>query len=150
MTTPYVHDETVHNVQAANEIVPALIDIFHPHSVLDFGCGIGTFLSVFKRLGVNDVLGVDGPWVDQHMLEKYLASNEFLEADLRHFVRMSRNFDLVISLEVAEHLDERHADVFLDSITAAGDTIVFSAAIPGQGGQNHLNEQPLSYWIQKF
>ena len=63
---------------------------------------------------------------------------------------LGRTFDLVQTLEVAEHLDEASADTFVDSLARHGDTILFSAAIPGQGGTHHVNEQWPSYWAEKF
>src|SRR5690606_6408407 len=57
---------------------------------------------------------------------------------------------MAISLEVAEHLPEDAADIFVDSLTKHASVILFSAAIPQQGGQNHLNEQWPNYWNEKF
>jgi len=146
----YIHSEAVHNLQAPQEIVPRVIELLRPNSVIDVGCGIGTFLHVFKQHHVVDVLGVDGDWVDRGLLSKYLAPAEFVERDLETPLNVGRRFDLVVCLEVAEHLGAHAAATFIDSLTTLGDAILFSAAIPGQGGQNHLNEQPLSYWISLF
>lgn len=136
--------------RAAEGIVPTLSDLVQTRSLPDGGCGISTFLAVFKRLGVKEVLGIDGPWVRRELLAKYPVPHEFMERDLTAPFGLPRNFDLIVSLEVAEHLPEEAAERFGDSLTASGDTIAFSAAIPGQGRQNHLNEQPLSHWIDKF
>ncbi|NJK83678.1 MAG: hypothetical protein HC912_07540 [Saprospiraceae bacterium] len=65
-------------------------------------------------------------------------------------IELSRVFDLVLSLEVAEHLAETSADIFIENLVKHGNTILFSAAIPGQGGLRHLNEQYPSYWLKKF
>jgi hypothetical protein len=83
-------------------------------------------------------------------LNQNLEENEFLPADLSFPFKLDRKFDLLISLEVAEHLKEESADDFIQSLCAHSDLILFSAAIPFQGGQNHLNEQHPTYWIQKF
>ena len=63
---------------------------------------------------------------------------------------LNRRFDLVQSLEVAEHLPAACADTFVDNLARHGDVILFSAAVPGQGGEHHVNEQPYEYWRSKF
>jgi len=148
--TKYLHNEEVHNLDDPQRIVPVLIDKFKPKSVLDVGCGIGNFLSEFKKGGVQKVLGVDGAWVDRKILHKYLNEEEFQDSDLEKPIKLDQKYDLVISLEVAEHLKLSSAEIFVKSLVDAGDIVVFSAAIPGQGGQNHVNEQPLSYWKKIF
>lgn len=146
----YLHDEKVHNLEAPREIVPIILKLLQPSSVVDVGCGIGTFLRVFKEHGVSTVLGVDGSWVNRQLLEKHISRSEFLERDLEAPLALDRRFDLVVSLEVAEHLKADTAERFVRSLTDAGDAVVFSAAIPGQSGQNHVNEQPMTYWIELF
>jgi len=144
----YVHEADTHNLASPNIVVPYLVEQFRPSSVVDVGCGIGTFLHVFKQQGVGQVLGVDGKWVDRSKL--YIGENEFLETNLEEPIRLGREFDMVICLEVAEHLAPSSADIIVDSLTSLGKTIVFSAATAKQGGQNHLNEQPFAYWKEKF
>lgn len=144
----YIHEEDTHNLNSPTIIVPYLVDTFKPASVIDVGCGIGTFLHVFKEQGVKDVLGIDGKWVNKEQL--YISNEEFLEANLEEPIKINRTCDLAICLEVAEHLEVAAADVIIDSLTSLSKTIVFSAATWKQGGQNHLNEQPFSYWKEKF
>ncbi len=150
MIEKYIHEEDVHNLESPREIVPVIMNLLRPKSVVDVGCGIGTFLHCFKQQGVKDVLGIDGPWVNKEMLHKHLSPEEFQERDLEQKINVGKKYDLVISLEVAEHLSERSADTFVDNLASLGETILFSAAIPDQGGQNHINEQWLSYWEEKF
>jgi SAM-dependent methyltransferase len=146
----YVHEVAVHNSDAPNEIVPILIELFKPTSVVDFGCGIGTFLSSFKSSGINNVLGIDGPWASKDLLYANINSTEFLETDLAKDIQLPIYYDMVLSLEVAEHIEEKYADIFIKNLIAAGKIIIFSAAVPQQGGQNHVNEQWISYWAEKF
>jgi SAM-dependent methyltransferase len=148
MTVKYVHEDFTHNLQSPNIIVSYLVEQFKPRSVVDIGCGLGTFLRVFKELGIKDVVGVDGDWVDRGKL--FIDADEFRKADLEAPIHLDRVFDLVLCLEVAEHLSEGSADTIVDSLTRLGKTIIFSAATLRQGGQNHINEQPFSYWKAKF
>ena len=146
----YTHKEDVHNLESPNIIVPQIIKLLNPGSVVDIGCGLGTFLKAFKQLGVSDVLGVDGSWVEKDLLYKNIQPVEFLERDLEKEIQLKKKYDLVLSLEVAEHLSEKSADIFIQTLVNAGGNILFSAAIPNQGGQNHINEQWLTYWEAKF
>ncbi|WP_461588253.1 class I SAM-dependent methyltransferase [Winogradskyella sp.] len=138
----------MHNYNAAEEVVPLLIKWFSPQKVVDVGCGIGTWLSVFEKYGVSEILGVDGDYVKKEQLT--ISIEKFIGTNLEEPLKIDKQFDLVISLEVAEHLSESSADSFIDSICKLGDTVLFSAAIKTQGGQNHINEQRPNYWISAF
>ncbi len=144
----YVHNENIHNLKAPRLIVPHLINLFNPKSVIDVGCGIGTFLYVFQENGIENVLGVDGGWVDSSKL--HISERFFLERDLEKKLNLNKRFDLALSLEVAEHLKQNVADVFVESLVSLSNIIIFAAAIPKQGGQNHINEQYPKYWQEKF
>lgn len=150
MSEKYIHYEGIHNLKDPQEIVPEIMRILNPASVVDIGCGLGTFLYCFKKEGVKDVLGIDGSWVNKQALSKYLDEAEFLEKDLEKPFTLDKKFDLVLSLEVAEHLSPQSAAIFVNNLVEAGKLILFSAAIPLQGGQNHINEQWLTYWEEKF
>ncbi len=134
--------------QSARQIVPLLIEWIKPRSVIDVGCGSGEWLAEFYNNGVTDILGVDGPWVDYSVLS--IKKELFLQHDLTVPLTLHRSFDLVISLEVAEHLPEQASEMFINGLTALAPVILFSAAIPYQGGDNHQNEQWASYWIAAF
>ena len=146
----YKHSDTVHNLNSSGKIVPLFVEMFQPSSVLDVGCGIGTWLKSFMDSGIEDIVGIDGDYVNRHQLSEYIHPDKFTPKDLSVPFDLQRKFDLVISLEVAEHLPESSAARFVESLTKHGDTIIFSAAIPNQGGQNHLNEQWKKYWIDLF
>jgi hypothetical protein len=118
-------------------------------SAVDLGCGVGTWLLTLKETyGVREVLGVEGEWLDRKLL--LISESEFRAADLSHELRLGRKFDLAISLEVAEHIASEFAPVFVRSLVNASDFVLFSAAIPGQGGVNHYNEQWPGYWYELF
>jgi hypothetical protein len=123
--------------------------LVQPRRVLDVGCGLGAWLAVFRHLGVDDVWGIDGDYVDRTMLE--IPAERFLARDLSQPWRpWDRPFDLVLSLEVAEHLPADCAGGFVRSLARLGPAVLFSAAIPHQGGTNHVNEQWPDYWAQRF
>lgn len=136
------------SLYSAREIVPLVIKLLNPKSVIDVGCGLGTWLSVFKEHGVEDILGVDGDYVDQEKLQ--IPRTSYLSTDLNKPLTLDRQWDLVISLEVAEHLPSSSAESFVDSLTKLGKVILFSAAIPFQGGEHHINEQWQDYWAKLF
>ncbi|MDP1620905.1 MAG: methyltransferase domain-containing protein [Bacteroidales bacterium] len=145
----YVHNRETHNLNAPKEIVPFIMELFNPKSVIDVGCGLGSWLHVFRENGVKTIFGIDGPHLENSLL--YIEDNLILRQDLESEITINKKFDLAISLEVAEHLGENSSDIFIKSLTRLSDKIIFSAAIPNQiGGQNHLNEQWPDYWQQKF
>lgn len=149
--TKFKHDnKNLHNLESPNRIVPEVLKFINPKSVVDIGCGLGNFLHVFKQNGVEEILGVNGSWVEKELLFKYINPDEFLEWDLEKDIKLDKKYDLAVNLEVAEHLDEKAADTIVKTLVNAGEVILFSAAIPFQGGQKHINEQPLSYWEEKF
>jgi SAM-dependent methyltransferase len=126
-----------------------IYDLAPIRSVVDFGCGIGGWLVAAKQLGAQRVLGIEGDWVKER--KTLIEHSEMLFCDLaKESPKFDRSFDLAISIEVAEHLPAEAADRFCDSLVSASDLVVFSAAIPGQGGDNHVNEQKPRYWVDKF
>ena len=134
--------------RSAQVVVSILMDALQPKSVLDLGCGRGAWLGVWKAAGASQVLGVDGDYVDRNDLAVDLS--EFRARDLGSAIDLDRRFDLVESLEVAEHLPESRARGFVTDLCRHGDTVLFGAAPPGQGGEHHINEQPYSYWRAFF
>lgn len=133
---------------SAKLIVPLVIEIIRPKSVIDVGCGTGAWLAEYVRLGVKNYLGVDGNHVDKSRLE--LGPEHFHVADLSTATALPGNYDLAISLEVAEHLPEARAEQFIRLITSLAPSVLFSAAVPGQGGVGHVNEQWQDYWRELF
>jgi SAM-dependent methyltransferase len=134
--------------RSAEIVVPILLDLVNPDAVIDVGCGDGTWLSVFRELGVTCTLGLDGEYVDRRLLQ--ISQDQFSAADLSLPFRVGRTFDLAISLEVAEHLPPASADGFVLSLTKLAPVVLFSSAIPLQGGAQHLNEQWPDYWASLF
>jgi SAM-dependent methyltransferase len=134
--------------RSSGVIVPLILEYVKPASIVDVGCGTGGWLAEFRKHGVEDVVGIDGPWVDPALLE--IPKERFRVADVAQPIRESRRFDLVVSLETGEHLPPQSAATFVESLTGLGSVILFSAAIPFQGGNNHFNEQWPDYWAALF
>lgn len=132
---------------SAEKIVPLVMELIQPTSVIDVGCAEGTWLSVFKDYGVKDFIGIDNAEVNKSLA---IPPERFVKFDLKFPQPLRRKFDLVISLEVAEHLDSSIGASFIKSLTKLGPVILFSAAIPHQTGVHHVNEQWPQYWEKLF
>lgn len=133
---------------SAKVIVPMLLQMYPAKSVIDAGCGDASWLSVFKENGVERILGVDGDWVDVSQL--HIPGECFQRRSLDRAVEVKDSFDLSMSLEVAEHLPPERAKGFVDELCALAPVVLFSAAVPEQGGHHHINEQWPSYWAEFF
>jgi hypothetical protein len=134
--------------RSANVIVPIVLSRVHPTSVVDVGCGVGGWLKVFHDHGVVDLAGFDGDHVARSAL--LIEPPRFRAVDLSKDFSLDRTFDLAVSLEVAEHLPASRARPFIRLLTGAAPAVLFSAAIPGQGGTGHVNEQWQDYWRALF
>ena len=124
---------------SAREILPIVIDLLHPESLVDVGCGAGHWLSAAMDLGIVDVLGIEGEWIGNAKVS--IPREKVRIHDLTRPLTLERRFNLALALEVAEHLPADRAKPFVKGLCAAADHVLFSGAIPGQGGRNHLNEQ---------
>ncbi len=117
--------------------------------VADFGCGIGAWLAAAQELGARRITGFEGDWIAKS--EVVVPREAIQVVDLAATVLdHAKRFSLAMTIEVAEHLPEQSADGFVRTLINASDYVLFSAAIPGQGGSGHINEQPLPYWVEKF
>jgi SAM-dependent methyltransferase len=147
------YDQAFYDSQMTESLASARIYLAHlwklyqPSSVVDVGCGRGMWLKAAGELGATRLLGLDGPWNRQDLMVD--PAIEFQAVDLNKRFAVDK-CDLALSLEVAEHLEESSARDFVASITSAADVVVFGAAYTGQGGTNHINEQPASYWAKLF
>jgi SAM-dependent methyltransferase len=133
---------------SAKAVAPLIVRLFAPGSFVDVGCGTGTWTRALKDAGVPAALGIDGHNVQDRQL--VIPRAEFQRHDLTQVLRLDRRFDLALSLEVAEHLPPERAGGFVADLCRLSDVVVFSAAVPGQGGTHHVNEQWPSYWIALF
>ena len=153
-TAPAAYDAAFFDHQSntssdsAAVVVPLVMDLISPTSVVDVGCGVGAWLREFANAGVGDFLGLDGDYVEPAKL--MIPPERFRGADLSAPQPLDRTFDLAGCLEVAEHLPARAAGPLVDLLTAASPVVLFSAAVPGQGGTQHVNEQWPVYWRCRF
>lgn len=139
-------------IYSADKTLSVLLSKLPPvTSAVDVGCGLGTWLRTILKLRNQkvDILGIDGPWINQDLL--VIPKDNFLAIDFSlETPRINRKYDLAISLEVAEHLPPEKAGAFISFLTEISDFVLFSAAIPFQGGTNHFNERWQSYWADLF
>ncbi len=141
-------DQADGSLRSARVVVPIVMELVKPASVLDVGCGLGTWLAAFAEHGVSDYLGMDGDYVVRENLK--IPVERFRAADLTHPPNPGRTFDLAVCLEVAEHLPEKASQGLVQLLTTAAPVVLFSAAIPGQDGTSHINEQWPEFWQQHF
>ena len=143
--SPYT---SLNSLNSARVVVPLVRGFVPAQSVVDFGCKHGEWLSVFREHGSSRLRGFDLEKRIGHGL--LIRDDEFVVADLRQPVPLADRFDLAVCIEVAEHLPESAAAPLVKTLTSAAPAILFSAAVPGQGGHGHLNEQPRQYWTELF
>jgi SAM-dependent methyltransferase len=134
--------------RSAAIVAPLILKHYRAKSVADIGCGRGAWLTEWRRAGVADYIGVDGDYVDQDAL--LISPGRFVMHDLTKPFDIGRMFDLVVSLEVGEHIEPGDTETFVDNLCRHADAILFSAAVPGQGGVLHVNEQEYAFWRQRF
>jgi SAM-dependent methyltransferase len=144
----YNYYPNVHTVAGAQAALPILFSGSLPNSLLDVGCGLGTWIRAAMDMGVLDVYGIDG--IDVSTLQIHFPPEKFRQQNLACSWNMNRKFDVVLSLEVAEHIDPSYSELFVQNLVRHGDTIFFSAGCPGQCGQNHVNCRWPAYWQSIF
>ena len=133
-------------IRSAELVAAAIQEVFKPSSVADLGCGCGVYSHLFKLKGAG-VLSIDGALPPP----EHSFPVEIVVRDLTvPFENTWGKFDLALCLEVAEHIPEEFADIFLKNLTAFSDRLAMSAAPPDQGGHHHVNERPRRYWAQKL
>jgi SAM-dependent methyltransferase len=148
MAINYHHGSNRHTQDGPRVALPLLMGLSHPQSLLDVGCGTGTWLKAALELGIDDIFGVDG--IELPDREFLVSKSFFRKMDLAGGWNLERRFDLAICLEVAEHLPADSAEQLVKSLTLHADTILFSAACPGQEGEGHINCQWPGYWQALF
>lgn len=147
-TKSFFQEQAERSEASAARVLPELLSLLSPKSAVDVGCGVGTWVKTLKSHGVEDSLGIDGSYVDRASL--LIQADSFFACDIQEPIVLARTFDLAISLEVAEHLSFERAQSFIADLCKLAPVVLFSAAIPGQAGTNHINEQWPTYWAALF
>ena len=137
-----------------NYYIPVIKQIFSSsqkqlESVIDIGCGTGMLLSVFEEENVKDFCGVDFCDFSSMIeipIDKYIAHNL---NDIDSLV-IQKKYDIACCLEVAEHLLPATAKKLVHFLSSVSDVVWFSAAVPYQCGEGHVNEQWPEYWEKMF
>ncbi len=145
----FYDDFTASSLRSGEIVLGALLQRYAARSVLDVGCGVGTWLKAASHHGVTTLRGFDGPWVDdsQLLIEPTCFTRiNFESAQWPDF----GSVDLAMSLEVAEHLSATQGRLLVERLCKSAPVVLFSAAIPQQGGEGHQNEQWQSWWAKVF
>ena len=138
---------TRHTAETVSKII---LKNFAIQKVCDVGGGLGTWLDVFReKIGKDKFSGMllDGDYINKKDL---IVPELFKSCDLENHFEFSERFDLTVCLEVAEHVSEKRAEGLIADLCALSDIVLFSAAIPLQGGEGHINENTFSYWRNLF
>lgn len=131
----------------AQIVAIAIREYFNPESVIDFGCAIGAHLEPFYEEDI-EIKGVEGnPAAFKYAV---IPSKHLEQHDLREPYETEQSYDIALCFEVAEHIPEQFADVLVNTLVESSNTVIMTAATPGQGGTHHVNEQPREYWYKKF
>jgi len=150
---PHYHDEKVATSRrAAERILPIVLSIIDVTSIIDVGCGPGSWLDVARQMGVVTLTGVEGEWATEWFDDEGIRSRGFdlLLANLEDELRPAATFDLALCIEVIEHLSPERGESFVADLCRCAGHVLFGAAIPGQKGPNHLNTRWPSYWAECF
>jgi len=149
-TIDYVHARNTHTAAGATTALPIILQTvgISPVSLIDVGCGTGTWLRAALKCGVRDVMGIEGVVAPAGELQA--DESLIITGDLTTPLDIGRRFDVALCLEVAEHLEPAAAETLVESLVSLADIVIFSAACPGQPGQHHVNCQWPAYWQNLF
>lgn len=132
------------------KVANKLFEMYKPNSVIDYGCGCGYYIEGFYNSGCKNVIGIEFMYekMKQHIPQEIVKFIEYGDVTKSNTYG---KFDFVMSVEVAEHILPEMSDSFVKNLVESSNKYIFlTAAIPGQGGDGHFNEQPKQYWIDKI
>jgi len=151
MTTNYTQafydQQSAGSYSSAKTVIETLRALMPFASVCDVGCGAGTWVKAALELGVPDAVGFDGAYARSSL---QIPEDRFIAHHLREPLPVTCRFDLAMSLEVAEHLPRERSASFVEDLTKLAPAVLFSAAVPCQGGTAHINEQWQGFWVAEF
>jgi glycosyltransferase involved in cell wall biosynthesis len=122
----------------AKRLAEWIAENIKPETVLDVGCGPGTYVNAMRECGI-EAIGIDN---DPRIIGKdYLKHESLFDTEEKS--------GLAVCLEVAEHIDPELSESVAKSVAETvlpGGILIWSAAHPGQGGTGHINCQPKEFW----
>ena len=148
MNVHYDHSTNCHTLAGAEAALPYIFGDRCPASLIDVGCGVGTWVRATMDFGITDVCGIDG--VDVREDDLLFPRSLFRQQDLTQPWHLGRMFDVALCLEVGEHLPPEKAPTLVQALAVHSDVVMFSGACPGQRGQHHVNCQWPDYWQSLF
>jgi hypothetical protein len=146
--TDFYAAQSNESLRSAQKVAPFILELLDVRSVVDIGGGVGPWVRAFLDAGVQRGLCIDGDYVDRSAL--LIPQDRFLARNLTQPLGVEERFDLAISVEVAEHLPPAGSHAFVKELVRLAPVVLFSAAIPLQGGVDHQNERWQSYWQGLF
>lgn len=131
----------------------AIFELFHPKSILEFGCGDGNLTRVLQKEGIS-ITALDG--FSQPDFSKF-RNISFHKLDLNNvetvnnFIKTNgKKYDLAICMEVAEHLKPEVSENLIEWLASSADRVIFSASVTMQGGEGHINCRNRLFWNDLF
>lgn len=133
---------------SAISILEFILSFYNFNSLVDLGCGMGTWCKAASDLGVKYILGIDQHEYEQEYM--LIDDRNYMKFDLKNELDNYGKFDIAVSVEVAEHIDSAYVNTFIRNVCSQSNIVLFSAALPFQGGTGHINEKKCSFWKQQF
>ena len=118
----------------------------NPGSALDAGCAMGFLVEKLRERDI-EAWGID---ISQYAIGKVApAVQEFcwVGSITEPF---PRRYDLIVSIEVLEHLPSQDAEKAVSNLCAFSDDILFSSTPYDYKEASHFNVQPVEYWAELF
>jgi hypothetical protein len=136
------------SLRCARMVLGHLWQYLQPRSVIELGCGRGTWLKACHELGSTSVLGYDGAWNSGHLMID--SAIEFHRVDLNAPLELPPNIDMALSMQVMGQLDSAAAACFVERLSSASNVVLFNAADSAQTGERFPHGQCQSRWATLF
>lgn len=147
---PIAYEDPAHWVEFFGGIANKIVNDIHPKTVLDAGCAMGYLVAALRDRGV-EAYGVD--------ISEYAISK--VREDIRPYCAVGslaeplpdglpKRYDLVVTIEVLEHLYEEDGKQAIHNLCALSDRIIFSSTPDDFTERTHVNVQQREYWARLF
>jgi len=132
-----------------NDVGKYIFNTFSPDSILDLGCGVGSYIEGALLAGCKKVLGIELNFDNAKEYFTDLICPYIISGDVTINLKLQCKFDCVISFEVGEHIEPDGTQGFINNLTSyTNKYIIFTAASPGQRGTGHINLLDKNIWIE--